>query len=109
MVHTIKLAVCKGFGVRAIEVPVSRLKVAASHFCKSTADNYLLQQKQQLLGLKTEKLINDCPTRWNSTYEIICRASEQQAAVSAVIFEKKLSRTELTTSEWSLMEKVSIV
>lgn len=107
--HTINLAVRKGLAVRAIEIPVSRLKVAASHFNKSSADSYLLQQKQQLLGLKTEKLINDCPTRWNSTYEMICRASEQQAAVSAVIFEKKLSRMELTTSEWSLMEKVSIV
>ncbi|KAK0147399.1 hypothetical protein N1851_013125 [Merluccius polli] len=82
--------------------------MAASHFSKSSTDNYLLQQKQ-LLGLKTEKLINDCPTRWNSTYEMISRASEQQAAVSAVIFEKKLSRMELTTSEWSLLEKVSKV
>jgi len=71
---------CKGFGVRAIEIPVSRLK----DFSKSSANNYLLQQKQQLLGLKTEKLINACPTRWNSTYEMICRASEQHA----FIFEK---------------------
>ena len=39
---------------------------------------------------------------------MICRASEQQAAVSAVIMEKKLSRMELTTSEWSLTEKVLI-
>lgn len=107
--HTINLAVRKGLGVGPIEIPVSRLKVAASHFSKSSADSYLLQQKQQLLGLKTENLINDCPARWNSTYEMICRASEQQAALSAVIFEKKLSRMELTTSEWSLMEKVSIV
>ena len=107
--HTINLAVRKGLGVRAIEIPVSRLKVVASHFSKSSGDRYLLEQKQQLLGLKKEKLINDCPTRWNSTYEMICRASEQQAAASAVIFEKKLSRIELTTSEWSLMEKVSIV
>ena len=107
--HTINSAVRKRLGVRAIEIPVSRLKVAASHFSKSPGDRYLLEQNQQLLGLKTEKLINDCPTRWNSTYEMICRASEQQAAVSAVIFEKKLSRMELTTSECSLMEKVSIV
>lgn len=107
--HTINLAVRKGLGVRAIEIPINRLKMAASHFSKSSADSYLLQQKQQLLGLKPEKLINDCPTRWNSTYDMICRASEQQAAVSAVIFEKKMSRMELTTSEWSLMEKVSIL
>lgn len=61
--HTINLAVRKGLGVRAIEIPVSRLKVAASHFSKSSGDSYLLQQKQQLLRLKTEKLINDFRTR----------------------------------------------
>ncbi len=52
-------------------------------------DSYFLQEKQQLLGLKTEKLINDCPTWWNSTYDMICWVSEQQATASDVIFEKK--------------------
>ncbi|CAK6978991.1 zinc finger BED domain-containing protein 1-like [Scomber scombrus] len=74
---------------------------ATAHWISGDWESYLLQQKQKLLGLKTEKLINHCPTRWNSTYDMICLVSEQQAAVSAVI-----SRMELTTSEWSLMEKV---
>ncbi|XP_054458167.1 E3 SUMO-protein ligase ZBED1-like [Anoplopoma fimbria] len=104
--HTINLAVRKGLAVRGIEIPIARLKVAAAHFSKSSADSYLLQKKQELLGLKAEKLINDCPTRWNSTYDMVCRASAQQAAVSAVIFDKKLSRMELSMSEWSIMEKV---
>ncbi|QQP42004.1 Uncharacterized protein FKW44_016539, partial [Caligus rogercresseyi] len=30
--HTINLAVRKGLGVRVIEIPIARLKVAASHF-----------------------------------------------------------------------------
>ena len=107
--HTINLAVRKGLAVRGIEIPIARLKVAAAHFSKSSADSYLLQQKQELLGLKAEKLINDCPTRWNSTYDMVCRASAQQAAVSAVIFDKKLSRMELSMSEWSIMEKVSFL
>ena len=63
--HTINLAVRKGLGVRAIEIPVSRLKVAASHFSKSPGDRHLLEQKQQLLGLKTDKLINHCSTQLN--------------------------------------------
>lgn len=96
--HT-NLSVRKGLGV-------SRQKVVASHFRKSSADSDPLEQKQQLLGLKTVKLNDDCPVRWNSTYEMICCASEQQAAVSA---EKKLSRMELTTSKWFLLEKASIV
>ncbi|MGH0166028.1 UNVERIFIED_CONTAM: hypothetical protein FKN15_061466, partial [Acipenser sinensis] len=61
---------------------------------------------QKLLGLKNDNLINDCYTRWNSTYDMICRASEQQAAVAAVIFEKKLSHLELTTNEWMVVENI---
>lgn len=33
-------------------------------------------------------------------------ASDQQAAVAAVIFEKKMSHLELSTSEWSMVEQL---
>ncbi|XP_076581873.1 E3 SUMO-protein ligase ZBED1-like [Chaetodon auriga] len=107
MVHTINLAVRKGLTVRAIESPINRLKATALHFNKSTTDSYLLESKQRLLGVKPAKLINDCATRWNSTYDMVCRAAEQQAPVAAVIMEKKLGHLELNTNEWSLMEQPS--
>ncbi|KAK0153071.1 Zinc finger BED domain-containing protein 1 [Merluccius polli] len=109
MAHTINLAVRKGLAVRAIETPVSRLKATALHFNKSTTDRYQLECKQKLLGVKPAKLINDCATRWNSTYDMVCRAAEQQAPVAAVIMEKKLCHLELSTSEWTLMEQVRAV
>lgn len=56
--HSINLAVCQGFGVRATETPL-RLKEAATHFNKSTTVSNLLKEKQKLLGLKKKKLIND--------------------------------------------------
>ena len=37
---------------------------------------------------------------------MICRASDQQAAVAAVMFEKKMSHLELSTSEWSGVEQL---
>ncbi|XP_027138680.1 zinc finger BED domain-containing protein 1-like [Larimichthys crocea] len=107
MAHTINLAVRKGLTVRAIESPINRLKATALHFNKSTTDSYLLESKQRLLGVKPAKLINDCATRWNSTYDMVCRAADQQAPVAAVIMEKKLGHLELNTNEWSLMEQVS--
>ncbi|CAK6965266.1 hypothetical protein D5F01_LYC10977 [Scomber scombrus] len=105
MAHTINLAVRKGLTVRAIKNPISRLKATALHFNKSTTDSYLLESKQKLLGVKPAKLINDCTTLWNSTYDMVCRAAEQQAPVAAVIMEKKLGHLELSTSEWTLMEQ----
>ncbi|KAJ8266637.1 hypothetical protein GJAV_G00132880 [Gymnothorax javanicus] len=74
----------------------------------SPQDKYLLQAKQRLLlpppGVKPKRLINDCSTRWNSTYDMVWRAAEQQVPVAAVIMERRLSHLELSTSEWALME-----
>ena len=109
MAHTINLAVGKGLAVRAIQIPTTRLKAAAQHFNKSTTDSYLLEAKQKTLGVAQNKLINDCSTRWNSTYDMVCRAAEQQAPVAAVIMEKRLSHLELSTNEWRIMEKVGQV
>lgn len=55
--HSINMEVRKGFGVGATETPL-RLKVAATHFNKSTTVSNLLKENQKLLGLK-KKLIND--------------------------------------------------
>uniref|UniRef100_A0AAV2M1G1 Zinc finger BED domain-containing protein 4-like n=1 Tax=Knipowitschia caucasica TaxID=637954 RepID=A0AAV2M1G1_KNICA len=109
MAHTINLAVRKGLSERSVATAVSRLKAAAQHFKHSPTDSYLLESKQKLLGLKPVQLINDCPTRWNSTYHMICGAADQQAPVAAVIMEKKVSSLELSSVEWTLMEKVKHV
>lgn len=109
MAHTINLAARKGLAERSVATTVSRLKAAAQHFKHSPTDSYLLESMQKLLGLKPVQLINDCPTSWNSTYDTICRAADQQAAVAAVIMEEKLSSLELSSVEWTLMEKVSNV
>ncbi|KAJ8375506.1 hypothetical protein SKAU_G00060860 [Synaphobranchus kaupii] len=103
--HTINLAVHKGLGVRSIESSVNKLKRAAAYFNKSTTNSYLLEEKQKALGVNKDKLINDCVTRWNSTHDMICRAVDQQAPLAAVIFDKKLTNLELSTSEWSQLEK----
>ncbi|MGH0115577.1 UNVERIFIED_CONTAM: hypothetical protein FKN15_024907 [Acipenser sinensis] len=84
----------------------SEIHVNTPTLPQSPTDKCLLEDKQKLLGLKNDNLINDCVTRWNSTYNMICRASEQQAAVAAVIFEKKLSHLELTTNEWMVVENI---
>ena len=109
MAHTINLAARKRLAERSIATTVSRLKAATQYFKHSPTDSYLLESKQKLLGLKPVQLINDCPTCWNSAYDMICQAAGQQATVAAVIMENKLSRLELSSVEWTLMEKVSDV
>ncbi len=60
--HTLNLAVRKGLEVKAVDTALSRLKQTAAHFGRSPSDTCLLEEKQELLGLKKERLINDCVT-----------------------------------------------
>lgn len=78
MAHTINLAARKELAECSVATTVSRLKAATQHFKHSPTDSYLLESKQKLLGLKPVQLINDwtCPTHWNSTYNMICRAAD---------------------------------
>lgn len=48
----------------------------------------VLKSKQSLLELPQHKLINDVPTRWNSSYDIVQPFLEQQAAIEAVLLTK---------------------
>ena len=110
LAHMLNLAVRKGPEVKATDTTLSRLKQTAAHFGRSPSGSCLLEEKQKLLGFKKERLINDCVTRWNTrwntTCNVVCRASAQQAAVAAVVFEKKMSHLELSTSEWSVVEQL---
>lgn len=47
-----------------------------ANFHRSPTDSCLLDNKH-FLGMKTDKLINDCIKQWNSMYNLICWASEQ--------------------------------
>ncbi|XP_046568649.1 E3 SUMO-protein ligase ZBED1-like [Haliotis rubra] len=52
---------------------------------------------QQKLDLKTLKLIGDVPTRWNSTYDMLQRYLEQQAAVFATLIDIRRNVKDLVT------------
>ena len=52
----------------------------------------VLKSKQSLLELPQHKLINDVPTRWNSSYDIVQPFLEQQAAIKAVLLTKDVKK-----------------
>ena len=53
----------------------------------SSEAKYTLNEKQKALGLPEHALLQDVCTQWNSTFEMMRRLLEQQAAVCAVVIE----------------------
>ena len=58
-----------------------------------------LREKQKLLGLPKHQLINNCITRWGSTYEMLKRFLEQQQAICAMLLEDGDNRTLMPSTD----------
>ncbi|KAK7916289.1 hypothetical protein WMY93_012050 [Mugilogobius chulae] len=89
------------------------LQVSAStgSICKcpsdepSTTAKEKLAQVQQQMGSPVLKLINEVPTRWNSTYHMLARMSEQKDAVWVSLAALKTDVIPLTIEEFQIIEE----
>ncbi|XP_041372152.1 E3 SUMO-protein ligase ZBED1-like [Gigantopelta aegis] len=61
-------------------------------FHRSTTAAALLKVKTKQLGLKTVKLLQDVPTRWNSACDMLERFLELQPVIYAVLVAKEIRR-----------------
>ncbi|XP_071088919.1 E3 SUMO-protein ligase ZBED1-like [Haliotis cracherodii] len=88
--HTLNLACSKALKIASVSKLLARMRRMVSFFHRSTTAAAVLKQKQKQLNLPNHKLINDCPTRWNSAVEMTERYLEQQPAVIAAMTSKEL-------------------
>ena len=72
-----------------------------SEVCKS------VKATEKLVSLSGRKLINDVPTRWNSTYIMISRLLEVRVELSQVLQE--LSWDNLPNSEWRQLDNLHLL
>jgi len=61
--------------------------------------SFLRQQKVKVIKIKT-----DCPTRWNSTYEMLCKAIEYKAPLT-FFYNQKFPQAALLDEDWATCEK----
>jgi len=102
--HTINLIVHSG--LLKIESIIIKIKDIVSYLKKSSCALAKLQEYQKQTGSPILKLKQDCPTRWNSTYDILDRVlkiKEPIIATLAVLNNAKLCF--LTPNEWSVVDK----
>lgn len=76
-----------------------------SYYKRSNVAYKTLEKIQEQLGVPQHKLIQDEPTRWNSSFYMLERLLEQRVALTAANAELSVP-AELCNCQWSLAEKL---
>lgn len=95
--HTLNLASQKATGINQVSRLLGRIRRVVSFFHRSTTAAHILQTKQEMLNVQKHTLIHDVPTRWNTSYDMVERYLEQQAAVYSALTEKALKNKDIAT------------
>lgn len=110
--HTVNLAAVKGFQVEPCAELLAKIRKTVGYFHRSPKATKVLADKQKLFNLKELKLVQDCPTRWNSSRDMLVRYLQQKVAIYAALNCTELkSRKQhdihsLSDSEIQLAEKL---
>lgn len=91
--RTVNLASQKGLGVNQISRLLGKVRRVVTFFHKSTTAAAALKAKQEMLQLPPHKLVQGVTTRWNSSYDMLTRYLEQQAAVYSALTEKDVKKS----------------
>ncbi|XP_065323078.1 zinc finger BED domain-containing protein 4-like [Gordionus sp. m RMFG-2023] len=90
---------------RSIIDMLARVRKIVGHFKHSSIAQNCLKEIQIRLSLAQHKLIQDVPTRWDSTYYMLERLIEQKRAVQLFIIDNP-NLGNLSLYEWELAERV---
>lgn len=102
--HDINLIVHSG--LTQIEPVVTKIKDIVSYFKRSSHALAKLNEYQKQTGSTILKLKQDCPTRWNSTYDMLDRVLKLKEPIIATL--AILNNTELnslTPNDWQVVDK----
>jgi hypothetical protein len=86
--HTINLATQRGLKCAGATRLLGRVRRIVTFFHRSTVATAVLKEKQKLLGIPVHKLKQDVSTRWISSFDMLERFLEQQAAVCASLLDR---------------------
>ena len=107
LAHTLQLVVKDGCLAQPAVVDLTaKARKLVGHYKHSNVALQSLLKIQEQLGLSPKRLIQDEPTRWNTTFYMLQRLLDLKVAVTAVGAELDVP-IELSSSNWILAEKNS--
>ncbi|XP_029840411.2 zinc finger BED domain-containing protein 4-like [Ixodes scapularis] len=90
-----------------LEETLKAARAIVGHFRHSASAQRQLEAIQLRYGLPVHKLLQDVPTRWNSTFYMVERLSEQRRAVSE--FFEDSTKHYLAPRQWALLKAMATV
>ena len=96
-----------GLKINAIARLVGASRKLVYHFKHSTFATATLANRQKSMSMPVKKLVQDCATRWNSTYYVLERTVETRWPISAVLSDDKVTKQsdrylDLKNEQWEL-------
>lgn len=110
--HTLQLAIKAGLVLPDIAKAIDAARRVVSHFRHSSLATCALKKRQEQLGINANKLQNDCPVRWNSTFDMLERLFEQRIPVQSVLADETVTKPSvqksltMRASQWELVEQL---
>lgn len=111
--HSLQLCINKALKYEDGADLCEKASKIVAHFRHSNVATTALEKKQDQLGLKPLKLIQNCITRWDSTFAMIERLLSNRCAVTNVLTDRAITksavaeRLEISEREWLNLEKLA--
>lgn len=104
--HSLQLVIKDGFfGHSKMNNLIAKCKKLVGCFKHSAKTTKILRRCQKQMNLPEHRLVQDEPTRWNSTLHMLQRLLEQKNALVMAISSGDISfQQEMTMDDWRTME-----
>ncbi|KAL3969666.1 collagen type XXVI alpha (EMI domain-containing protein 2) [Sarotherodon galilaeus] len=106
MVHILQRTVTVSLNDSTFETALAKCPKIVGHFKHSPANAQESKAQQAAHGHQTELLVQDIPTRWNSTLEMIKRIQRNKSVLTTVLAQQNSKVTMLTDQEFHRLQKL---
>uniref|UniRef100_A0A3P9AS52 BED-type domain-containing protein n=1 Tax=Maylandia zebra TaxID=106582 RepID=A0A3P9AS52_9CICH len=106
MAHILQRTVTVSLNDSAFERALAKCRKIVGHFKHSPANAQELKAQQAAHGHQTEPLVQDVPTRWNSTLEMIKRIQRNKFGLTTILTQQNSKVTMLTDQELDRLQKL---